>query len=238
MGLTPPAGLPRALTCPNVQIDATVLGTLPSAHRCVQPCMAWAPQGASRTCARCEFLLLLQPGWAPALIRMSLCVTALVVMMGKVERGRFLMRSRALSHSRACDVSRARVGKRSLVRLKVATDVGGAVGAVRSWAAARKHLPVALAQANSHVLRKEGGVCESSGLCDSSWCAAHNLWAKMSQCPCSAKASLSLTLVRVLTCSEDPAASGGLGPSGPGGSWVRGRSSWRMSMGKWKVRRE
>ena len=72
------------------------------------------------------------------------------------------MRARALSHSRACASSRATVGKRSLVMLNVAMDVGGAVGAVRSWAAALKHLPVALAQANSQVLRKEGGVCEIS----------------------------------------------------------------------------
>ena len=76
-------------------------------------------------------------------------MTALVVMVGRVARGRFLMRARALSHSRACASSRATVGKRSLVMLNVAMDVGGAVGVVRSWAAALKHLPVALAQANS-----------------------------------------------------------------------------------------
>ena len=158
-------------------------------------------------------------------------------MVGRVARGRFLMRARAFSHSRACASSRATVGKRSLVMLNVAMDVGGAVGAVRSWAAALKHLPVALAQASSQVLRKEGGVCEISGLWESSWCAAPSLWARTSQCPCSAKVSLSLTLVRVLTCSDEPAASGGLGPSGPAGSWVRGRSSCSMSMGKWKARR-
>ena len=56
------------------------------------------------------------------------------------------------------------MGKKSFARLKVAMDVGGAVGAVSSWAAARKHRPVALLQASSHVLRKDGGVCEISGL--------------------------------------------------------------------------
>ena len=49
------------------------------------------------------------------------------------------------------------VGKSSLVMLKVEMDVGGAVGAVNSWAADLKHLPVALLQASSQVLRKDGG---------------------------------------------------------------------------------
>ena len=84
-------------------------------------------------------------------------MTALVVMVGRVASGKFLMRARALSHSRTWISSRGSVGKSSLVMLKVAMDVGGAVGAVKSWAAALKHLPVALAQASSQVLRKEGG---------------------------------------------------------------------------------
>ena len=50
------------------------------------------------------------------------------------------------------------MGKSNLVILKVEMDVGGAVGAVSSWAAALKHLLVALLQASSHVLRKDGGV--------------------------------------------------------------------------------
>ena len=85
-------------------------------------------------------------------------MTAFIVMVGSVESGRFLIRARACSHSSVSLVLSVSVGKSSLVMLKVAMDVGGAVGAVSSWAAALKHLPVALLQASSHVLRKDGGV--------------------------------------------------------------------------------
>ena len=97
-------------------------------------------------------------------MRVSLCVTAFVVIVGSVANGRFLMRARALFHSRESFSLSASVGNRRLVMLKVEMDVGGAVGAVSNWAAALKHLPVALLQASSHVLKKDGGVCEISGL--------------------------------------------------------------------------
>ena len=168
---------------------------------------------------------LLQPGWAPALILGSLCVTALREMVGSEASGRFFMLVTAASHSALHSALRAAVGKSTLARLKVPMEIGGAVGAVSSWAAARKHLPAALLHASSHVFRKDGGVREISGLCAISLCTAASFATRRFHCPCSAKANLSRTLVLALTCSADPAASGGAGPSAPAGSWATGRSS-------------
>ena len=152
-------------------------------------------------------------------------------MVGSVESGRFLILVMAEFHSAVHSALSVAVGKSALVRLKVPMQMGGAVGAVSNWAAAQKHLPAALLQANSQVFRKEGGVCEISGLCSISLCTAASLGTRRFHWPCSARANLSRTLVRVLTCSAEPAASGGIEPSAPAGNCVTGRSSCRMSMG-------
>ncbi len=64
----------------------------------------------------------------------------MVVMQGRVAKGRFFILVKALFHAKTSADSRGRVGKRSLVTLKVLMDVGGAVGAAAVAAADR--LPI------------------------------------------------------------------------------------------------
>ena len=159
-------------------------------------------------------------------MRRRRCATAFWVIVGNVEAGRALIRLRDARHCWFSRRVRGVVRKRVLVRSKVCLEMGGQLVTVSSCAAALKHRPAALAHANSHSFWKEGvlrGLGDLAALLRYVWASCCT---RMSQWPCSARASLSRTLFLVQTSSADVSVEGRF----PGTSLVA-RSSCRMRRG-------
>ena len=78
IGLTPSeSGLPRAFTCPLIQISATEGGIRPLAQFSHQSVRIWTPSGICNRVDRCELRDLDSPGCAAALIDESRLETIL-----------------------------------------------------------------------------------------------------------------------------------------------------------------